>query len=108
MNEIVEILGSNIIPILATALTGILSYIGMQIKNMIQNNLSQKEKETIVSSTVNYVEQISKDTDMTSSEKFAEVKEKASSWLRERNIKFSDTELDIMIECAVKNLTITS
>lgn len=105
MNQIVEMLGSNIIPILATALTGVISYIGMQIKNMIQNSFTRKEKEAIVSSTVNYVEQISKDTDMTSSEKFAEAKEKATSWLRERGIKFNDTELDIMIECAVKNLS---
>lgn len=101
----IEMLANNLIPILATALTGVVSYLGMQIKNMIQNNIATKEKESIIASTVNYVEQISKDTNMTSGEKFAEAKEKASTWLRERNIKFSDTELDIMVECAVKQLT---
>lgn len=108
MNEIIEMLANNLIPILATALTGLISYIGMQIKNMVQDSFTQKEKESIVTTTVNYVEQISKDTDMTSSEKFAEAKEKAAAWLTERNIKYSDTELDIMVECAVKNLPASS
>lgn len=104
----IDMLANNLLPILATALTGIVSYIGMQIKNMIQDSFTQREKESIVETTVNYVEQISKDTDITSGEKFAEAKEKAAAWLRERNIKFSDTELDIMVECAVKNLTVVS
>ena len=47
MNQIVEMLGSNIIPILVTALTGVISYIGMQIKNMIQNSFTRKEKEAM-------------------------------------------------------------
>ncbi len=104
MNEFLAMILSNLIPILGTGIAAILSYIGICLKNLIENTMKQKEKEKIVTSTVHYVEQISKNANLSSAEKFLEAKEKASSWLREKNLKVSDTELDIMIECAVKNL----
>ncbi len=104
MNEILSIILSNFIPILGTCIAAILGYVGMCLKKIVEDTIKQKEKEKIVTSTVYYVEQISKNDNLSSAEKFVEAKEKASSWLREKNYKFSDTELDIMIECAVKNL----
>lgn len=104
MNELLASIISNFVPILGTVIAGLFSYIGLQLKRMMEENIIIKEKETIVASTVNYVEQISKNSNLSSAEKFQEAKEKALSWMKEKNIKISDTELDIMIECAVKNL----
>lgn len=104
MNEFLSMILSNLIPILGTCIAAILGYVGMCLKNLVENMMKQKAKEKIVTSTVYYVEQISKNANLSSAEKFVEAKEKASSWLREKNLKFSDTELDILIECAVKNL----
>lgn len=105
MNQLIEILLNNLLPILGTVLTAVISYIGMSIKKMIEQDAKQKQINKIVDSTVNYVEQITKDTNMTSLEKFSEAKEKALEWLHEKGIQISDTELDISIECAVKRLT---
>lgn len=104
MDQFIDLLGSNFASILGTVLTAILGYLGMQIKSMIQKTMNDKKKEQIIASTVNYVEQISKKSDMDNAEKFDEAKQKAASWLREAGIKYSDTELEILLECAVKHL----
>lgn len=105
MNEVLQTVLNQLIPILVTMLTGVVSYLGMTIKNMIQKEAIEKEKKEIIQSTVNYVEQISKNGTLTSAEKAEEAKDKASAWLNEKKIKISPVELDILVECAVKHLT---
>lgn len=104
MNEFLSSILSNLIPLFVTVITALFSYIGLCVKTMLEKNFNEKEKEKIVSETVHYVEQISKSSKLSSAEKFVEAKEKASSWLKERNLKVSDTELDIMIEYYVNHL----
>lgn len=104
MNQVLEVILNYLIPILGTILTAVLSYIGVQIKTCVQKGSRDRELSRIVTATVKYVEQITKNTDMTGAEKFIEAKEKILVWLHEQNIKASDTELDILIESAVKEL----
>lgn len=105
MNEVLQTLLNQLIPIFVAILTAVVSYLGMVIKNIIQKETMKKEKKEIIQATVNYVEQISKNGTLTSAEKAEEAKDKAIAWLNEKKIKISPVELDILVECAVKHLT---
>lgn len=105
MSEILQTLLNQLIPIFIAMLTGVISYLGMTLKNIIQKEAIEKEKKEIIQSTVHYVEQISKNGILTSAEKSEEAKEKAMAWLHEKKINISPVELDILVECAVKQLT---
>lgn len=105
MNEIIDMILNNLLPIFGSVLTAVLSYIGMNLKKIIAEEFQKKKVNQIVDSTVNYVEQITKNTEMTSSEKFTEAKTKILEWLHDEKINMNDTKLDILIECAVKRLT---
>ena len=99
-----EFFSTYLLPFLATVITGIISYIGMQIKKAYTNYVNTRTIKEIVEDTVLYVEQVNKNKGITSDEKFNEAKEKASSWLASKNITISDTELEILIESAVKKI----
>ncbi len=99
-----EFFSTYLLSFLATVITGIISYIGMQIKKAYTNYVNTRTIKEIVEDTVLYVEQVNKNKGITSDEKFNEAKEKASSWLASKNITISDTELEILIESAVKKI----
>jgi ElaB/YqjD/DUF883 family membrane-anchored ribosome-binding protein len=99
-----EFFSTYLLPFLATVITGIISYIGMQIKKAYTNYVNTRTIKEIVEDTVLYVEQVNKNKGITSDEKFNEAKEKASSWLASKNITISDTELEILIESVVKKI----
>lgn len=86
-----------IISLLGTILTAIGGYIG----NIYKKYINDKQKRQIVEDTVKYVEQITKDISISSENKFKKCKTKAIEWLNSKNIKFSDTELEVLIESAV-------
>ncbi len=86
-----------ILSILGTILTAIGGYIAKLYKKYIND----KQKKQIVEDTVKYVEQITKDISISSENKFKKCKTKAIEWLNSKNIKFSDTELEVLIESAV-------
>lgn len=104
MNEIIDAFISNLTPVLVTFITAVLGYIGMSIKKIISDKVNKEQIENIINQTVKYVEQITKDSSLSSAEKFNEAKDKASAWLKEKGLKVSDVELEIMIECAVNCL----
>ena len=83
-------------------MTGIVSYVGFQAKNIYQSFINEKIKKYIVEKTVNYVEQIG--TDLTCKEKKDLALKKSLEWLDEKKINASDTELEILIESAVNCL----
>lgn len=97
-----EILRDNLIAILVTILSGVASYIGLQVKAAYTKYVDTKTKKEIVKSTVAYVEQVASVLD--SKTKYNEAKQKALEWLNEKGIKVSETELEILIESAVNNL----
>lgn len=104
MNEILNMIVSSLVPVLVTVITGIISYIGMSLRNLITTKMTKDRIDKIVTQTVNYVEQISKNNNLSSAEKFIEAKDKAQAWLEEENLKVSNVELEILIECAVRHL----
>lgn len=92
-----------IFEILMTMATAVASFIGITIKNAYIKYVDTKTKKEIVKSTVEYVEQVSSSTGMSSENKFNKAKDKALEWLNEKGIKISDTELEVLIESAVNN-----
>ena len=97
-----------IMEILATIITAVASYIGVQIKKAYTRYVDTKNKKEIVKSTVEYVEQIYKGVMVSNEDKLSKAKEKALEWLNSKGLKISDTELDILIESAVNGLKKTN
>lgn len=88
---------SLILSILGTIITAIGGYVGSLYKKYVNT----KTKKQIVEDTVKYVEQITKNIAISSESKFKKAKEKTVEWLNEKGIKYSETEIEILIESAV-------
>lgn len=97
-----------ILPVLGSIITAVASYIGMQIKKAYTKYVDTKTKKEIVDATVKYIEQIYKNTFISNEQKLNECKKKALEWLKSKNIKISDTELEVLIESAVNGLKSTN
>lgn len=102
MSDIIGMVSDNIIQILTAIITGIVGYLGIKIKKIIEDYLQTKLKKEIIERTVVYVEQIGED--LTCDEKKKKAIEKALEWMKEKKINISNTELEILVESAVKCL----
>ena len=102
LSDIISAISVNIHHIISLILTGVISYIGLQAKNIYQNFVNEKIKKDIVDKTVKYVEQIGKN--LTCEEKKNLALQKSLEWLEEKKIPVSNTELEILIESAVNCL----
>lgn len=91
-----------LLPILVTALTTIMSYVGLRLKAAYEKHIDTKEKEAVVKNTVQYIEQVF--GALKGSEKLEKAKITALDWLNEKGIEISDAELTILIESSVKAL----
>jgi len=91
-----------ILTILATALTSIISYVAIKIKDAIERKINTRIKQDVVSSCVRYVEQ--KSSDRTSHDKFCTARQQAKLWLDSKGIEISNVELECLIENEVFNL----
>ena len=89
-----------LLPILVTALTTIMSYVGLRLKAAYEKHIDTKEKEAVVKNTVQYIEQVF--GALKGSEKLEKAKITALDWLNEKGIEISDAELTILIESSVK------
>lgn len=97
-----EIITTYLVPALFTLLTGILTWIGTKIKNIIEEKVRSDKAKDIIYDVVKYTEQTCKN--LTGTEKFEISMQEASEWLNSKNIELSDYELRIMIESAVNTL----
>ena len=95
-----ELIQDNLIQILATIITAVASFIGVSIKKAYTKYVDTKTKKEIVDLTVKYIEQIYKGVMISNEDKLSKAKEKG--------LKISDTELDILIESAVNGLKKTN
>jgi len=102
LENVLNALQSNIVEILMTILTALVSYIGITLKNLYTKYINDKTKKSIVEATVKYVEQVG--GLLNSQEKLQKAKEKALEWLEEKGISISDTELEVLIESFVNSL----
>lgn len=94
-----ELIQPYLIEILSLILTGVVTYVGLQIKKLYEKHIDTQVKKDVVDSTVKYIEQVYKD--IHGEDKLNKAKEKALEWLNEKGITISDTELEILIESAV-------
>ena len=102
MSDIISAFTSNLHHIISLVLTGIISYIGLQVKNIYQDFINDKIKKDIVDKTVKYVEQTGKS--LPCEEKKSLALQKSLEWLEEKKISVSSIELEILIESAVNCL----
>lgn len=91
-----------LLPILVTALTTVMSYVGLRLKAAYEKHIDTKEKEAVIKNTVQYVEQVF--GALKGAEKLEKAKITALDWLNEKGIEISDAELTILIESSVKAL----
>lgn len=99
-----DFFNDSIIEMILAIITGVVSFVGIKLKTLYEEKVNTETKKKIVADTVKYVEQITKGISITSENKKQKAKAKALEWLKEKKIKISDTELDILIESSVKNL----
>lgn len=102
MKEILTELINNILPIIATALGGIIAYIGNKIKKYYDEKYRTETIDAVLKSTVDYVEQVF--TDIKGKQKLDKARDVALSRLKNKGINIDEIELTIIIEAFVRGL----
>lgn len=97
-----QIMSEVLIPILATAITALAGYIGLQIKAMYKKYIDDKTKENVVKTVVKAVKQLYKD--LNGEEKLTKAIENITDMLNEKGIAISELEIRMLIESAVEEL----
>ena len=98
INQFIQIL----LPVLATFLTAVFTYLGNRIKTSYEQKANQQVTEQVIKSVVNYVEQVY--VNIKGPEKLQKALEQASLILSEKGIKITDAEIYMLIESAVYGL----
>lgn len=99
LNELINQICNNI---LQTILVLVFSYIGLAIKNLNKKYVNTEIKKIIVKDCVKFVEQVY--TDVHGDSKKAACEDKIVQLLDEKGITITPTELNVMIEAAVREL----
>ena len=94
-----ELLGTYVLPVLATALTALAGFIGAQIKGLYRRWVDDKTKEAVVRTCVKAVEQLYRDVG--GPEKLERARDGVRQMLEEKGISISALELDMLIESVV-------
>ena len=97
-----QIMSEVLIPILATAITALAGYIGLQIKAMYKKHIDDKTKESVVKTVVKAVKQLY--NDLNGEEKLAKAIENITDMLNEKGIVISELEIRMLIESAVEEM----
>ena len=98
VNQLIQIL----LPILATFLTGLFTYIGTRLKNAYEQKVNTETAKVVVENAVRFVEQVYKD--LHGKEKLEKAVEQVSQILASKGINLSEAEINILIESAVYGL----
>ena len=101
-SEIVNQLIQILLPILATFLTGLFTYIGTRIKNAYEQKVNTETAKVVVENAVRFVEQVYKD--LHGKEKLEKAVEQVSQVLASKGINLSEAEINMLIESAVYGL----
>lgn len=102
MNTLLEIFNTYFLPMIITALAGFFAWLGNKMKNAYDEKVNTDIKRKVAEDVVKFVEQVNADLD--GAEKFELAKDKAVQWLNDKNIKVSETEIEVLIESFVKQL----
>ena len=98
VNQLIQIL----LPILATFLTGLFTYIGTRLKNAYEQKVNTETAKVVVENAVRFVEQVYKD--LHGKEKLEKAVEQVSQVLASKGINLSEAEINMLIESAVYGL----
>lgn len=97
-NQLIDIL----LPVLATFLTGLFTYIGTKLKSAYEKKVNTETAKAVVEDVVKFVEQVY--TDIHGKEKLQKAIEQASIILQNKGISISEAEINMLIESAVYGL----
>ena len=98
LNQFIQIL----LPILATFLTGLFTYIGNRLKKVYEEKVNNETAKAVVEDAVKFVEQVY--TDLSGKEKLQKATEQVSEVLQSKGIKITSAEINMLIESAVYGL----
>ena len=98
LNQLIQIL----LPILATFLTGVFTYIGNKLKKTYEEKVTNDTTKAVIKDVVQFVEQVY--GDIHGKEKLQKAIEQASAILQSKGIKITDAEIMMLIESAVYGL----
>ena len=98
VNQLIQIL----LPVLATFLTGLFTYIGTRLKNAYEQKVNTETAKVVVENAVRFVEQVYKD--LHGKEKLEKAVEQVSQILASKGINLSQAEINMLIESAVYGL----
>ena len=98
LNQIIQVL----LPILATFLTGVCTYVANRLKNVLEEKTNTQIAKTVVEDAVKFVEQVY--TDLHGQEKLEKATEQITEVLRAKGISLTEAEIYMLIESAVYGL----
>ena len=98
VNQLIDIL----LPILATFLTGLFTYLGTRLKAAYEQKVKTETAETVIKNVVKFVQQTCKDLD--GEAKLKKAISEASTILLSKGIELTETEINMLIESAVYGL----
>lgn len=98
LNQFIQIL----LPILATFLTGLFTYIGNRLKKVYEEKVNNETAKAVVTDAVKFVEQVY--TDLSGKEKLEKATVQVSEILQSKGIKITPAEINMLIESAVYGL----
>lgn len=98
LNQFIQIL----LPVLATFITGLFTYIGNRLKKVYEEKVNNETAKAVVTDAVKFVEQVY--TDLSGREKLEKATEQVSEVLQSKGIKITPAEINMLIESAVYGL----
>ena len=98
LNQFIQIL----LPVLATAITALFTYIGTALKKAYEEKINNETAKTVVTDAVKFVEQVY--TDLSGKEKLEKATAQVSEILQSKGIKITPAEINMLIESAVYGL----
>ncbi len=102
MTDFFNAIEPAVISLLATVITVVFSYLGVELKKLYQRYVDTAEKKQIITDVVHFVEQVYKDDH--GADKLQRALNQASLLLAGKGIKVSQEELRTLIEAAVHGL----
>lgn len=98
LNQLIDIL----LPILATFLTGLFTYLGTKLKAAYEQKVQTETAEAVIKNVVKFIQQTCKDLD--GEAKLKKAISEASTILASKGIQLTETEINMLIESAVYGL----
>lgn len=105
MTEFFEAVKPALFSFLATVLTVVFSYVGLELKKLYGQYVNTDQKRSVAESTVRYVEQVYADLD--GEDKKKKALDRAGKLLTDSGIPVTAEELDTLLEAAVHGLKAT-